>query len=63
MIIDNFNFQDNNKAVSYQIIMVCLFYKEREPILSEAINYYINNLLAEDNKVACIHFLRGYIDQ
>ena len=43
--------------------MTCLLHKEGEHNLSEAVNNYNNNLLTKDDKVACMHFLRGYIDQ
>ena len=33
---------------------MCLLHKEGEPILSESVNNYINNLLTEDEKFACI---------
>ena len=60
--MDNFNFQGNNKAVNCQIILSYLLHKEGEPILSESVDNYINNLLTEDDKVACMHFLRRHVD-
>lgn len=61
--MNNNNFDLVVEAVNREIINTSLLRQGDEPILSIEVHRYIEECLTEEDKLACLHYNRGHVQQ